>query len=368
MPAPSPRAPPVTRAHRPERSYSLMLASSRHRECGAEHKLPRQGPRKIAFRHSKGGPPRACGRPVEPVLATLLAMPARRLASLVALTVTTLLAATPSASAAPVPLPRPDHVLVVVMENKDPGEIIGNPAAPYLTGLARAGANFTDAHAETHPSQPNYLALFSGSTQGVTDNGCGHRLTAPNLGSALLAAGYTFAGYSEALPAAGSTVCTAGRYARKHSPWVNFTDLPGATTNLPASTLGTEWDRLPTVAFLTPDLCHDMHDCPVSAGDAWAKATLGSYVDWASSHNSLLVLTFDESETRTQGNPIATVLAGPMVAPGRYPGRIDHYTLLRTIEDMYGLSPLGASADRNPITGIWRTPLTTAPEAPAARR
>jgi phosphatidylinositol-3-phosphatase len=111
-----------------------------------------------------------------------------------------------------------------------------------------------------------------------------------------------------------------------------------------------------------------MHDCPVSAGDAWAKATLGSYVDWASSHNSLLVLTFDESETRTQGNPIATVLAGPMVAPGRYPGRIDHYSLLRTIEDMYGLSPLGASVDRNPITGIWRTPLTTAPEAPAARR
>ena len=163
-------------------------------------------------------------------------MPARRLASLVALTVTTLLAATPSASAAPVPLPRPDHVLVVVMENKDPGEIIGNAAAPYLTALARAGASFTDAHAETHPSQPNYLALFSGSTQGVTDNGCDHRFAAPNLGSALLAAGRTFVGYSEGLPQAGSTVCTAGRYARKHSPWVNFTDLPGATTNLPAST------------------------------------------------------------------------------------------------------------------------------------
>jgi phosphatidylinositol-3-phosphatase len=111
------------------------------------------------------------------VFATLLAMPARRLASVVALTATTLLAATPSASAAPVPLPRPDHVLVVVMENKDPGEIIGNAAAPYLTGLARAGASFTDAHAETHPSQPNYLALFSGSTQGVTDNGCDHRLS-----------------------------------------------------------------------------------------------------------------------------------------------------------------------------------------------
>jgi acid phosphatase len=282
-------------------------------------------------------------------------MPARRVASLVALTMATLLAATPTASAAPSNLPRPDHVLVVVMENKDPGEILGNRAAPYLTALAGAGATFSDAHAEAHPSQPNYLALFSGSTQGVTDNGCDHRFASPNLGSALLAAGQTFVGYSEGLPQAGSTVCAAGRYARKHSPWVNFANLPGATTNLPASALGTDWDRLPTVAFLTPDLCHDMHDCPVAAGDAWAKATLGSYLAWARTHNSLLVLTFDESETRTPGNPIATILAGPMVAPGVYPGRIDHYSLLRTIEDMYGLAQLGKSADAAPITAVWRT-------------
>ncbi len=281
-------------------------------------------------------------------------MPARRVAGLVALTMATLLAATPSASAAQPALPRPDHVLVVVMENKDPDEILGN-AAPYLSALAQAGANFTDAHAETHPSQPNYLALFSGSTQGVTDNGCDHGFDAPNLGTALLAAGRTFVGYAEGLPGAGSTACTAGRYARKHSPWVNFTNLHGATTNLPASALGTDWDRLPTVAFLTPDLCHDMHDCPVAAGDAWAKDTLGSYLDWARTHNGLLVLTFDESETHTPGNPIATILAGPMVTPGNYPGRIDHYALLRTIEDMYGLTPLGASADAAPITGVWRT-------------
>ena len=239
------------------------------------------------------------------------------------------------------------------MENKDPGEVLGGTGAPYLNALAQAGASFSDAHAETHPSQPNYLALFSGSTQGVTDDSCDHSFDAPNLGAALLAAGRTFVGYAEALPRAGSTVCTAGRYARKHSPWVNFTDLPGATTNLPASALGTDWDRLPTVAFLTPDLCHDMHDCPVAAGDAWAKETLGSYLDWARTHNSLLVLTFDESETHTPGNPIATVLAGPMVTPGAYPGRINHYTLLRTIEDMYGLAPLGASADapRSPASG-----------------
>ncbi len=282
-------------------------------------------------------------------------MPARRVAGLVALTMATLLAATPSASAAQPALPTPDHVLVVVMENKDTDEILGSAAAPYLNALAQAGASFTDAHAETHPSQPNYLALFSGSTQGVTDDDCDHSFDRPNLGAALLAAGRTFVGYAEGLPRAGSTACRAGRYARKHSPWVNFTNLPGATTNLPASALGTDWDRLPTLAFLTPDLCHDMHDCPVAAGDAWAKETLGSYLDWARTHNGLLVLTFDESETHTPGNPIATILAGPMVTPGTYPGRVNHYALLRTIEDMYGLTPLGASADAAPITGVWRT-------------
>jgi acid phosphatase len=290
-------------------------------------------------------------------------MPARRVAGLVALTTATLLAATPSASAAPAALPTPDHVLIVVMENKDPDEVIGSPAAPYLTALARAGASFTDAHAEAHPSQPNYLALFSGSTEGVTDDGCDHSFPGPDLGSALLAAGRTFVGYAEGLPAPGSTVCTAGRYARKHSPWVNFTDLPAATTSLPAAALGTDWDLLPTVAFLTPDLCHDMHDCPVAAGDAWAKDTLGSYLAWAGTHNGLLVLTFDESESHTPGNPIAAILAGPMVTPGAYPGRIDHYSLLRTVEDMYGLTPLGASAHAAPISGIWRTGATESTSA-----
>ena len=93
------------------------------------------------------------------------------------------------------------------------------------------------------------------------------------------------------------------------------------------------------------------------------QANLSGYLDWARTHNSLLVLTFDESETHTPGNPIATILAGPMVTPGAYPGRIDHYTLLRTIEDMYGLTPIGASARATPITGIWRTGATESTSA-----
>ena len=295
-------------------------------------------------------------------------MPARRLASLVALTATTLLAATPSASAAPVPLPRPDHVLVVVMENKDPGEIIGNGAAPYLNGLARAGRTSPTRTPRPTRASPTTWRCSPASTQGVTDNGCDHRLTAPNLGSALLASGRTFAGYSEGLPRRARRCARRPTTRASTARGSNFTDLPGATTNLPASAVGTAWDRLPTVAFLTPDLCHDMHDCPVSAGDAWAKTTSASYLAWAGTHNSLLVLTFDESETRTRGQPDRHGPRGTDGDARPLPGRIDHYSLLRTIEDMYGLSPLGASADRNPITDIWRTPLTTAPEAPAGRR
>src|SRR5207344_2818122 len=131
--------------------------------------------------HDRMNPPRARdGR--RRGFATLDTMPARRVAAFVALTIATLLAATPSASAATPALPTPDHVLIVVMENKDPGEVLGGSGAPFLNALAQSGASFSDAHAETHPSQPNYLALFSGSTQGVTDNSCDHSFDAPNLG------------------------------------------------------------------------------------------------------------------------------------------------------------------------------------------
>jgi acid phosphatase len=242
-------------------------------------------------------------------------------------------------------------VLVVVFENEDAGSVIGAADAPYLTSLADAGASFTDAHAETHPSQPNYLALFSGSTQGVTDDSCPRTFDGPDLGSRLLAAGRTFVGYSEGLPHAGFTGCGSGDYARKHNPWVDFTDLP-ASVDQPLSALPDDRADLPTVAFVIPDLCHDMHDCGVAAGDAWARDNLAPYLEWAQQNDSLLVVTFDEDEG-SAANHIATVLDGPMVRPGRYDERIDHYSLLRTVEEMYGLAPLGTAAERAPITDVW---------------
>jgi hypothetical protein len=264
---------------------------------------------------------------------------------------------TPTAPTAPTPtaapgLPVPDHVVIVVLENKDVDQILSGSDAPYLQSLADRSANFTAAHAETHPSQPNYIALFSGGTQGITDDKCAQTLSAPSLGGQLIAAGRTFTGYAEDLPEVGFTGCTAGDYARKHSPWVNFADVP-ASANRPMSDLPADYADLPTLAFVIPNLCHDMHDCDVAAGDRWMRDTMDPYVDWAADHNSLLIVTFDESASSSGDNGIVTLFTGPMVVPGRYRERVDHYRMLRTIEEMYRLDPLGRSARADPITDVW---------------
>jgi arylsulfatase A-like enzyme len=262
------------------------------------------------------------------------------------------------AAAAPAPgsagaVPRPDHVMVVVFENESANDVLGSSDARYLTSLAESGATFTDAHAETHPSQPNYLALFSGSTQGVTDDHCLDELPGDNLGSQLLDAGLSFGGWSEGMPKAGYTGCETRDYARKHNPWVNFSNLP-ASVNQPLSAMPADYAQLPTVSFVIPDLCNDMHDCGVAAGDDWAKKFLTPYVSWAGQHNSLLLVTFDEDDGSTD-NHIPTFLVGAGVQATSTDERIDHYDMLRTLEEMYGLPPLGKAADGQAITDVWST-------------
>jgi phosphatidylinositol-3-phosphatase len=254
----------------------------------------------------------------------------------------------PATAAAPL---RPDHVVIVVLENKERGEVMAD--APFLASLAATGASLTDMHAETHPSQPNYLALFSGDTQGVDDDSCPHTFPGPSLGGELLAAGFTFAAYSEDLPKPGFTGCTHEGYARKHAPWADFTDVP-AQLHQPLTAMPSDFTQLPTVSFVIPNLCHDMHDCSIAEGDAWMREHLGDYATWAGTHNSLLLITFDESETHGDPqNHIATIAVGQGVATGPYSGRADHYSLLRTLQDLYGLPPTGHSADATPLGGLW---------------
>jgi len=249
-------------------------------------------------------------------------------------------------------LPRPHHVLIVVLENKRYDSVVGTSRTPWITSLAKRWANLTNFYAGTHPSQPNYLALFSGSTQGVTDNSCPHNLgDRPNLGRQLIDAGYTFTGYSEGLPAAGWPGCSHHRYVRRHVPWVNFSNVP-ATSHRPFTDFPGHYRDLPTVSFVIPDLCHDMHDCPKRQAEAWLEKRFDPYITWAATHNSLFILTFDE-DNRTGGNHIATIIAGAHIKPGQYHTRLDHYHILRTLQDMYDLPPTGYASKRAALRGIW---------------
>lgn len=252
----------------------------------------------------------------------------------------------------PAKVPMPDHVVIVMEENHGYSEIIGSSAAPYINALAQSGALFTSSYAVEHPSQPNYLDLFSGSNQGVRDDSCPHSFAVENEGSELLEAGLKFAGYSEDLPAEGSLVCTSGKYARKHAPWTNFTNLP-AKTNLPFTKFPKDFSKLPAVSWVIPNLNDDMHDGTIQQGDTWLENNISAYAIWAQTHNSLLIVTWDEDDGG-QSNHIATIFAGQMVKPGHYSEKVNHYSVLRSIEAMYGLAPLGNAKNAKAITDVWQ--------------
>ncbi|MFF5448052.1 alkaline phosphatase family protein [Streptomyces sp. NPDC012888] len=259
-----------------------------------------------------------------------------------------------AASSTAAALPAYDHVVVVVFENKQYGEIIGSANAPYVNQLAAGGASLTGMKALTHPSQPNYFNLFSGSTQGITGDGCyaPQSMTAPNLGQELIAAGKTFATYNEDLPSEGSTVCTSGQYAQKHNPWFAFKNLPLNTGKTWAQFPKNDFGALPHLSFVVPNQCNDMHSCPVSTGDTWLKNNLDAYAQWAKANRSLLVVTWDE-DNFLGSNQIATVFYGADVKPGRYATAYNHYNLLRTMEDLFGTGHAGNAATAVPISEVF---------------
>ncbi|MBO0811354.1 MAG: acid phosphatase [Microlunatus sp.] len=267
------------------------------------------------------------------------------------------LVASPAAAATTLPTYR--HVVLVMFENHGYAQVIGSPQAPYLTRLAKQGANFTQSYAIQHPSEPNYLELFSGSNHGVNNDSCPHSFSANNLAHQVIGSGRTFVGYSEGLPAAGSLTCSSGLYARKHAPWTNFTDLSQRAVSKPYSAFPSTFSGLPSHAWVIPNLCHDMHNCSVGTGDAWAKAHLDPYAQWAKTHNSLLIVTFDEDDS-SGNNRIATFFVGAHIRKGNYSTHIDHYRVLRTIEGIFRLPALGAAKNRTPITSVFTATSTAA--------
>ena len=249
------------------------------------------------------------------------------------------------------PLPRPDHIVIVVEENKSFEQIIGNSTAPFINELSKRGVLFTQSYGISHPSQPNYLALFSGSTHGIDSDACPLEFSGDNLASELIEKGFSFTSYSETMPQSGFEGCSHGAYMRKHNPVANWKNL--FTVNQPLRSFPQDYFQLPTVAFVIPDQRNDMHDGSIAQGDVWLAKNIESYSKWAMTHNSLLIVTWDEDDG-SASNRIATIFLGPMLRPGRSSQRINHYSILRSIEEMMGLAYLGESVKAEPVTGIWR--------------
>jgi hypothetical protein len=257
------------------------------------------------------------------------------------------------------PVPAFAHVVVIVFENKESTTVLGNRAAPTFNSYGRRYAKLTRYYGVTHPSLPNYLALVSGSTQGITSDCTGCVVDAKSLADTVEASGRTWKTYAEGLPAPGFLGPFNGRYAKKHNPFAYFRSIaedPARRARLVSlSQLGPDLRRgaLPSFSLVVPDLCHSMHDCSVAVGDAWLRSQIGKFVRLP---NTVVFVVFDEGSTSIAGGGHTVALAiGRAVRPGsRFTRVTGHYGILRTIEQAWGLPLLGRSARVAPITGIWR--------------
>jgi len=248
------------------------------------------------------------------------------------------------------------HVLVVLEENHEYSSIIGSSSAPYINSLANQYGLATNWYATRHPSLPNYLALTSGSTQGVTDDctSCGP-FSGTSLGGELSTAGIPWKAYMETMPSNCYTGGTSGSYAKKHNPFVYYSDVLGSTcashvvpfTNFNGDMTGTS---PPDFAWVTPNLDNDMHDGSIATGDTWLKTNIAPVLasPWFA-NNGIFILTWDEGSSSTgfngsSGGHIVTVVVSSLSSQHLTVGG-NHYGTLRAIEGAYGLSTLGAASN-----------------------
>ena len=249
------------------------------------------------------------------------------------------------------------HVYLIVFENKSENDVVGSTEAPYLAELMSRYGTAMDYQAVAHPSQPNYLALFSGSTHDVDDDSP-HDLTAPNLADELESAGRTWRVQAEDYPAHGCfTGPTAsggldgdGLYVRKHDPAISFVSIsrsPARCANIqPLSTFDA---AAADFTLIVPNMCHDMHDCPVATGDTWLRRFLPRILDSTSWRDGgVLFITFDEAAQHSRPNVVPTfVVASDVPAGFRSEVAHTHYSLLHTIQAGLGLPCLAESCAAN---------------------
>jgi hypothetical protein len=249
------------------------------------------------------------------------------------------------------------HVMVIVMENAEYGEVIGSTSAPYINALARRYALARQSFAITHPSLPNYLALTSGSTHGVSSDCTDCTVSAMNLVDQLEAAGVSWGAFLEDAPSPCFRGASAGGYAKKHNPFIYYDDISrspsrcGRLVGFGQLATDLRGGLLPSFVWISPNLCDDGHDCGVAAGDRFLARTVPALLRQLGPEG-FLVITWDEGISDrgccvlAHGGQIATILAGPLVRAGaRLALPVDHYGVLATIEQALGLPALAGAAD-----------------------
>jgi phosphatidylinositol-3-phosphatase len=264
-------------------------------------------------------------------------------------------------------LPDFAHVYLLILENHEAGSIVGSASAPYINGLfARYGlaTNYTGV---SHPSQPNYIALFSGSTQGIADDGV-HTLSATNLVDQLETKGKTWNVFAQDYPGgcyAGTTssgsgdgIGAAGSYARKHDPAISFTDIasnPARCARI--SSLAGFDPAAGNFELIVPNDCNDMHSCSVATGDAFLKTFVPRITGSPAFADSVLFITFDEGTSDIGGGGrVATVVVSPLTPAGFTSATAySHYSILRTIEDAWGLGCLGKACGATDMGAFFKS-------------
>jgi phospholipase C len=267
----------------------------------------------------------------------------------------------------PVPTARPgssaavssfSHIFVIVMENHSFEEIIGSSAAPYFNELAGRYGLATAYGGLFHPSQANYIAMVSGSGQGVDDND-NHDLDAPTVFDQLEAAGHDWRVAAENVPAGCFTGAVSqdgpdgpGTYARKHNPAISFVAIQSSAERCAKIIPFNAFDPAAAdVQFIFPNLCHDMHDCPIADGDRWLSSWVPDLLaSPAWKDGGVLFITFDEPPDDAADARIPTLVISPAVTPGyRSNEPHTHYSLLRTIEEAFHLDCLENACSANTL-------------------
>ncbi len=255
--------------------------------------------------------------------------------------------------------PSRPHVLVVLMENREDSDVIGSASAPYVNELAARFGLATESFGASHPSLPNYLDLIAGSTLGISSDCTSCSVDAPVLADQLQTAGIPWDAYAEGMPSPCYTGASApADYAKRHNPFVYVTHLvanPAECGNVkPFSSFASDLagPSPPDFVWVTPNLCHDGHDCDTATADAWLRSfiqpLLGS--GWYAA-GGVVLITWDEGASSAgccngaHGGHIATLVLSARTPPGaRLTTPVDHAGLLRTVEDLYGLPHLGDAA------------------------